>query len=188
MSRAVSGVRDYAEENAFWLPSCGDDGIVPCRGACIAPAAVELRIVPRYLAAVDAAFQLRVREAAEVGEGGVQRIRAGAAGEHGPWRAQVRGDVRVGNQGCGDRCESDEELGAKVCAQSGDEAGCCAEGDLFFDVEVEAVKFVDCDDGVQGNVVCFELLGVSGEHVMVSDTYALLVTAEAFERALCCAA
>jgi hypothetical protein len=73
----------------------------------------------------------------------------------------VCGDVWVRDEGGSDRCEGDEEIGTKVCAQTSDKAYCSGEGNLFFDVEIEARELVDGYYGVEGRVVGFELFFVS---------------------------
>jgi hypothetical protein len=65
---------------------------------------------------------------------------------------------RIGKQRCGDGRHRDEEVGTKICAETGDEAGWCLERDGFFDVEVETVEGVGGYEVVEGCVVCFELL------------------------------
>ena len=70
----------------------------------------------------------------------------------------MRRNIGVRNESCGHRSESDQELWAEVCAETTDKACCCGEGNLLFDVEIKTVELVDGDDGVQGSVVCFELL------------------------------
>lgn len=52
------------------------------------------------------------------------------------------GDVWVWDECGGDGRHCDEEVGPKVCAEAGDEAGCGVQGGFFFDVEVEAVEVV----------------------------------------------
>ena len=91
-------------------------------------------------------------------KGGVQRVWAWAAGQHRSRRAQGRRNIGVRNESCGHRSESDQELWAEVCAETTDKACCGGEGNLLFDVQIETVKLVDGDYGVQGSIVCFELL------------------------------
>lgn len=75
----------------------------------------------------------------------------------------MRRDIRVWYESCGNGCHGDEEVRTEVCAQTGDEACCCCERDLLFDVEVKAIELVDCGYGVKGDVVCFKLARVSRE-------------------------
>jgi hypothetical protein len=60
----------------------------------------------------------------------------------------MRWDIWIWYEGRGNGCHSDEKVGTEVCAQTGNEACCCRERDLFFDVEVKAVELIDCDYGV----------------------------------------
>ena len=94
-------------------------------------------------------------------ERGVKRVGGRTAGEHGAWGPEMWGDIGVGDECCGDGGEGNEEVGAEVCAQTGDEPGRCGQGDFFFDVEVETGEVVDGNDGVEGGVVCLELGVVS---------------------------
>lgn len=101
----------------------------------------------------------------------------------------MRWDIWIWNKCCGNRREGDEELRTEVCAQTGNKACCCCEGDLLFDVEVEAVELVDCDYGVEGDIVCFKLLyGLVVNVERCQETHALIVSSQSFECALRCAA
>ena len=70
----------------------------------------------------------------------------------------MRRDVGVRDECCGHGSKGDQELRAEVCAETTDQACCCCEGNLLFDVEIETVELVDGDNGMQRGVVCFELL------------------------------
>jgi hypothetical protein len=92
-----------------------------------------------------------------VWERGMEWVRRRSTGEHGARGAEMRRDVGIGYQCCCDGCEGDEEFRAKVCAKTGNEASCGAEGYFFFDVEVETIELVARDDGLERGVVCFKL-------------------------------
>lgn len=79
-------------------------------------------------------------------------------GEHGAGLGCAR---RVGQKGCCNGSESDEEFGAEISAEAVNEALGGGEGDGFFDVEVEAVEGVGDYEGAEGGVVGRELGGVS---------------------------
>lgn len=64
-----------------------------------------------------------------------------------------------GEQGRRGRREREEEGGAEVCAEAGEEAEGRGEGDGLFDVEVETLKVVFPYNCREGEVICVELLG-----------------------------
>ena len=119
----------------------------------------------------------------------MQRVGRGTAGEDVAGGTEVRGDFWVGEEGGGDGCECDEEGGAEVGAEAGDEPGYGGEGNGLFDVEVEARELVGGDEGVEGRVVGLELgVGQMLEgwwEVCLLGTYVLFRAAQALVATLC---
>lgn len=143
---AVGRVGDEADDELVRRPAPAQHHVVHEGRGEVAPAAVELGVVPGDVAAAQDLERLVV-EAGEVG-GRVE---------------QAGGDGR----------ERDEEGGAKVGAQAIDEAHDAREAHLLLDVEVEAVEAARADEVAQRRVVALEA-GELGGRVVRATVEALV--------------